>query len=316
MVDLDKNAPGVTINAQFESLNKDIASEPDNPVPYFRRSKIFLERQELNNALLDISSAINLDSTKSEYYFQMAKIYRKMNKFMDGLAAIYKADKLNCPDPELFLLGGEMYFILKEYKKSMVYLNKTLYLNKFESRAHFYISLNYLETGDTLSAIHSLETAVTQNTDYAEGYDQLAVIHDSKKDYKSALEYATSAISSKKDAPALYYNRGTIFFHTGNYDKSIEDFQQAITLDSLHYLAWYNLGTSYYNKKNYQSAGKCFQKVIDTKPEYQPVYFIFGQTLEWLNNDSLAAVQYAKAIELDNKDEKSVKALKKIENRK
>src|SRR4051812_22665758 len=61
----------VMLNSSEPKLNKlteAIEDDPDNPLLYFKRAKIYFELKNYNKALNDINAAIRLDNSQGKFY--------------------------------------------------------------------------------------------------------------------------------------------------------------------------------------------------------------------------------------------------------
>ncbi|MBK6445751.1 MAG: hypothetical protein IPF81_10770 [Bacteroidetes bacterium] len=58
----------------FFQLNKQILREPDNATAYYQRAKIYLEKDNINQAYADASKAVALDSSKMEFLLLLADV--------------------------------------------------------------------------------------------------------------------------------------------------------------------------------------------------------------------------------------------------
>ncbi len=69
------------------------------------------------------------------------------------------------------------------------------------------------------AALELFEEAARINPDNHEAWFYIGVIHQNRRDYHTAIEYYTKAISLKEDYADAYYNRGQSWFYLGDRDK-------------------------------------------------------------------------------------------------
>ncbi|MDX5444111.1 MAG: tetratricopeptide repeat protein, partial [Hymenobacteraceae bacterium] len=158
---------------RIAELTGALQQEPKNANLYNRRAMLYLDAKKHNEALQDIDQAIALDSARGEYYYHKAKILRADNKIAAAFKAARQAEAKEYKNPDLYVLTGEMYFIVKEYQKAIDHLNQALKLSPFNEYAYFYKGMVYAESGDTARAISSFQTSVEQAPEFTEGYNQL-----------------------------------------------------------------------------------------------------------------------------------------------
>src|SRR5438128_1973987 len=66
--------------SELFALNKAIENDPDEPDTYYKRAKVYLERNESKKALQDVERAIRLKSEEGRYYYLKARIYYRMHQ--------------------------------------------------------------------------------------------------------------------------------------------------------------------------------------------------------------------------------------------
>ena len=74
---------GKTAAFLLDKLNNQIKNDSLNPDYYHERAKFYYENDELNEAFKDITAALELDSTFSDYYITQSEIYLGMGKIID-----------------------------------------------------------------------------------------------------------------------------------------------------------------------------------------------------------------------------------------
>ncbi|TAN60229.1 tetratricopeptide repeat protein [bacterium] len=108
-----------------------------------------------------------------------------------------------------------------------------------------------------------LEYAKQANVLSAEDWFYRGYAFDEAKDYDTAIEAYTKAISLNPDDAHAYNNRGNAYTDKGQYDRAIEDFNKAISLNPDDAEAYYNRGVVYGRKGQYDREIEDYNKACE-----------------------------------------------------
>lgn len=158
----------------------------------------FLEMEDYNNAILPYKKAIELDTTKNVWMYELGLIYYNQNQFSNALTYFNMA-----------LNAG--------YPKSNDYYEN--------------IGFAYLSTGDVENGMKNLSIVLTRKPNNKELIGDIAQSLYYAKRYDDALEYYQKLMEiNSKDARALYM-AGIIFQKKGEKEKGQAMCDKAIELD-------------------------------------------------------------------------------------
>jgi Tfp pilus assembly protein PilF len=201
--------------------------------------------------------------------------------------------------PEVLLLRAKLNYLFQNYSESLNDINTYLPSNKFDSEAYFYRGLIYKEQGDLEMAQSQFQTAVEQNPNYIESYEQLAFIYSFNGDslaefyFDNALYIDSSIISS-------WYNRGMYHQSLGNFEKAKQNYKGILRRDSINVDANYNLGYIGLLVNDFESSISYFTIVINSNLNNPSAYFSRGLSYK-LNGDFEKAKQdFTTTLELDS----------------
>ena len=224
-----------------------------------------------------------------------SRVLRAQNQVPAALKTALKAEKKGGSDAGLYLSIGEMYFIFKQYQKSIEYLNKSLQKAQFNEQAYFYKGMVYAETGDTSRALSSLRTAIEMDPKYVDAYNALFKIHNAKKEHELAGQYLSSGLRFAPDDAILWFNQGVLFRNTNQPDTAAGSFQRALQLDSSFYMASYELGKLLYQKENYKEAVPYLQRAYANDAQLAGIEALLAYSLEQTGKYAEAKEMYQRA---------------------
>ncbi|BBM84823.1 protein kinase domain-containing protein [Candidatus Uabimicrobium amorphum] len=181
------------VNQNVQVYNDLIRREPNNFSAYFNRGNLYIEDGLYEKAIADFSQAISLNPQAEDAYFNRGIIYLKqqnyakaqqdfstgvrlkprndkflyyrayslllLEEYVKAEQDLLKVIKIN-PNFGLALEKlGMLYFDKGEYKKSVVYLNRTL-KNKPSQKACYYLARIYSVKGNKAKALQYLAQAI------------------------------------------------------------------------------------------------------------------------------------------------------------
>jgi len=309
----EQNTAG-TGDAKIEQLNANIQSDSLDPGNYYQRSKYYLEQKDINKALSDISKAIQLDESNSDYFVALSDIYLAMGRIPNCLEALKKAEKLDPSNNDALLKIAEVYLILKDYPNTFEYTKKALDHDLINPVAHFIRGYAYMEMGDTSLAIKNFQAAADQDQNYYEAYIELGSLYSTLKN-PLAAGYLQTATRIEPNRGEGYYLLGLAYQEQENIPKAVETYEKLLAISPDFKEAHYNLG--YINLvyiNDFETAIRYFTKAITLDPKYTDAYFNRGYSYELNGDYKNARKDYLKALELVPNYERSIVGLNRLDS--
>ena len=204
------NVSDQKVKDDFTILNDEIASHPGNAELYFKRSQLFMQKKNVKQAFEDVSKAVSIDSSKTDYYLMLADASFKGLQIQKSIDAYKKAISLDTKNIESHMKLSELYLYIKAYSPCLSEANEALMINKNLAKAYFIKGFAYKEIADTSKALSSFQTAVEIQSDYYDAYIQLGNIEAARK-HKIALQYYNNAIRLQPKSTEALYDRGLLF---------------------------------------------------------------------------------------------------------
>lgn len=289
-----------------------IDAEPTNAELYYRRASIYTESKYLDRALADIEQAIVLVPTNAIYWFYKAKIQYAMNRTIDASKSYEEAIKLNPEFTDAKLRLAELYFVVKEHKKSLDLYNSVLKTSPQDPIIHFFKGMNFKEIGDTASAIQAFQKAYELDAKYYDAAMQLGNLYAALNN-KIALDYYIAASRIQPKNPEPPYSAGVYFQYRKEYAKAIGMYKQAVKADEKYYQAYYNAALINVEMGDYKQAITALNTVVRLEPGLVDAYYMRGLCYQTLKNKEDAKVNYEYALELDPSHQLAKGALAKLQ---
>ena len=289
----------VTTEKQLLELNEKIKKQPSNPTLYHQRAQYYVSIRDFNAALQDMSSVMNLDSTKVEYLITLSDLYMFANRTSESKKYLEKIIRVDPKNTEAMLKLAELYLYVKKHQESIDYVNKALQIDDQIAKGYFIKGMNYFEIGDTAKGISSIITATEQDPEYYSAYMMLGVISAKQKN-KAAIGYYDNALRINPTSTEAKYNKGKLYQDIGQWDKAIDEYKSLLVIDSTYSTALYNLGAiNMVGKNNNAEAINYFNKTIYFNPKYVEAYFARGLCYKNLKNKNKAIADLKMATQLN-----------------
>jgi tetratricopeptide (TPR) repeat protein len=143
------------------------------------------------------------------------------------------------------------------------------------------------KAGDPVAAIAAYTRAIELDRNYADAYNNRAVVYMTQKDYAAALVDLNRSIELKP-SDAAYYNRAGILFSQQKIEEAIADYTAGILLKASAD-AYANRGVAYEQTKHDELARADYDRAIELNPKFGRAYVLRGLLLLKTGQDTAAA---------------------------
>ncbi len=293
-------------------VNRFILQEPANANLFRIRSQILLDSGRYSEALSDAKRALSLNPEDQFNFVVVGKAHRALGHIDSALSACATAEQNGFADPDNYLLMGDLYLVVRQYKKSLDYLNKALKMAPFEPKIYFLKGMVFWETKDTAKALSSWQTSIEQDPEYADGYCRLATYYMEKKQYMVAEQFLRSGLRLRPNDAFLNYDMGVFLTYRNFPDSSISFYEKALQLDSRLTPARINLGVLRYRKSAYPEALQLLEPCVKDDPKNALLAYYLGLSYRKNDMEDKAIAELQRALALGGEyGKEAAKALKK-----
>ena len=288
--------------SSIADLSKALLEQPNDTALLIERRNRFIENGELEKAIIDQQQLFATDTSNLNYRYDLADLYFEL--YPSNPIYISKSLALISDNytifPPMLLLRAKLYYVLQNYPQSLNDINTYLPSYPFDAEAYFFKGLNYKDMGDLEMAQSQFQTAVEQDPNYVESYEQLAFIYSFKGD-SLAKYYFKNALIADSSLLSSWYNLGMYCQNRGDFYNAKQSYYGMLRRDSLNKDANYNLGYISLVDGNYESAIQYFSLVISQNRAYASAFFSRGLAYKFAGNNDLARKDFEIAVELSPK---------------
>lgn len=303
--------------SDIAQLSEQLLKTPNDLRLIEARKQLFLDRGDVEAALIDQRQVVALDSTNHELLYELAimqykvAISGKPDYYRKSLNSLSKELEAQEKHTESLLLRGELHYLYKKHKESLADLNNVLRVDPYEAKAYFYKGLNFREMGDLERAISQFQTTVEQDPNYKEAYEQLGFIYEFQGN-PLAENYFDNALAVDSSGIQLWYNKGKYLQDIGRLEDAKKCYKAILRRDLFNQFAHYNLGCIYLKQQDFESGANHFSEVIYTNPNYTSAFFARGLCFKEMGNLPQAKLDFQNTLKLDPDFKEAQLELKKM----
>lgn len=304
----------VTVADSVEVLTNLISFDSANYQLFSQRSRLYLKKGQVDQAFRDLSYAIDMNPTDPELFILLGDIYFIIGKKDNCLSSYRKATELDPQSEKPLLKLAETHLILKEYDQASSYINRTLILNVNNPVAYYLKGIYEMETGDTVSALLDLKIAGNLDTTYYESFMQIGVLYNAMND-SLAIDYYKLALKAIPDEERALFLMGVSYQNNNNFEQALETYQKIASLYPSNQFAFFNTGYIYMvEMMDFENAKEAFRQAIAIDPDYVDAVYNLGRIFEETGEYDLAKTQYRQALELETNYPLAIEGLNRLDN--
>ena len=309
----EKTNPYAHLPQALQELYRQVEKNPDEAKLYLQLSDYYLSHSQLDSALNHVLIAIRLDSTQSEYYLLLSDVYFAQQRIDETEEILEKVIGMDPESKDAYLKLAELHFLHKRYKEAHENISAVLKLDVYNPKAYFIRGWIYKEEGDTMAAIRSYLTAVEQNPDYFEAYEELGIVYHAKKD-PLAVNYYTNALNLQADNTQIMYNIAMFYQEKGDNDKALNYYHMILQIDGEHPHALHNIGWIYLVRKDkYEEAVAFFTRAIEADSTYIEAIYNRGLAFESMQRYDYARQDYAFTLKFFENNMPAIEGLNRMD---
>lgn len=250
---------------KLEALDIKIERNPNDASLLADRAKVLLNLHRTQEALFDITRAIDLKPDVSEYHLIQGDIYFAIGDANSCYKALGEAEQLDPESKEVQLKMGEVTFYRKDYERSLRHLTKVTEQEPDNRTALSLKAFIYKEQGDTANAVVLLRRVCDIYPDYAPAFETLGVLYAAHND-PMAVEYLSTAMRLEPSNTNVLYSIGKYYQDIENYDEAEKYYHQILDINPASADAWNNLGYIALVKGDVARATELFDKALEADP--------------------------------------------------
>jgi tetratricopeptide (TPR) repeat protein len=297
------------------SLSDLINSNTDTDLNYFKRARIYFEREQYREALSDINEAIDEKDNVGEYFLLRGKVNRELGEIDNALEDAERAEALQQTTPDLYVLMADIFQVKNQFREASRYLVQAMRMAPYDGSAYYVKGMFQARQGDSLASLASLNSAIVMNPRLLRAYQQSTIIYRKLLNFDQALAFNNKAISRFPNKPELYFERGEIYKNLSVLDTALVYYRKAVVLNPKYADAHFQIGALELTQRGYYSALRAFQQLMSLRPDHPRINYLIAYCYERLGNDDQARVYFTNETLKDPADQMAINGLWRIRQR-
>jgi predicted Zn-dependent protease len=176
---------------QFQSIIAGIRNANNTYIAHYDKAVRALNNKNLDEAVAQITKAINKDQTQAPFYSLSGFIMLKMKNPDKAEKYFNYALRLDNNYQPAFRGMGAIRYIKGNYAESIQYLRKSIALFPEDMNAHYFLGMSYFKTNDYKTAVNHLKSFADTHPKHPEIHGILGLCYENVNDPSSAYrEYA------------------------------------------------------------------------------------------------------------------------------
>ncbi len=261
---------------------------------YYKQSQEQMLSGKYLEAMGSINQAINVDSSKADYFLQKATLYYHLKEYKDALRQCYAAHKIEPDKPQVHYLRGLLSLSTDNYGGAIFFLGKVISLSPdkdYTYRAYIGRGKAYLRTSKLNEAITDFASASSLKPDSIEPQLLMATAYIKAEVHDKALPIIEKIIQSNPNIAVSYKLLGSIYKDKKAFAKAESAYNTYCGQVANDAEAFQEMAYLYLENKEYDKARVSIEKAIALYPS-EPLNFKIlaiicmekGQNEEGCNN--------------------------------
>lgn len=302
------------IDPELVALNIALEKNPDNDSLLYRRAGVFYKLDGYDEALKDLTRAIQLDSVQPAYYHLMADVlldYARPNDSRRAISVLQLAAS-KFPDNIYTLLKlSEFQLIVKQHGDALITLDKILRRDPQNAEAFYMAGRIALDKGDTTAAIASLQKSVKLDATNDDAWMFLGRIFTNRNN-PLALQYFDNVLRLDSTNLEAREFKGVFYKRRGEFDKAFVVYRDIVAQNPDYSNAWFDMATIYLEQDSISKAYEHFDIAVKTDPLFVKAYYYRGLCAELQGNTDAALADYKQANGMSPEYKEAKEALARL----
>ncbi len=196
--------------AAFDDFDAAVRKFPKNSEAYYKRGRIFFQRNQFAQALIDLNMALELGKNLN-YFVTRGIIKIKMGDNQSAIKDLNDALRIDSTDNNANAYLGVAYTQIEKPEIAIPYLKKAVRLSKEDYYSHYYLGLAYFDKNNFQEAELAFSSGITCCTArslFPLMYEMRGNSRTKLGNFEDAVLDFTAAISYSPNDPSPYYEKG------------------------------------------------------------------------------------------------------------
>ena len=289
---------GGDVETAISQFSTAIDIDPSLTLAYFNRGEAYRRQKDFTRAVADFRQAIALDPADVDAYEYLALTQYQQGNYEASLTTYTRAIELDSNNAEYYLGRGMAHADLGNKDDAFGDYRRALELDANLALAYYYRGKLYLEDNDLANAVADFTQAISLDPEDEYALNERGIAYARQGDLENATrDYSTAIVLNPRYATP-YNNRGYLKYEAGDYEGAIADYTQAIEMGLTNASVYVNRGLALARQGNFERAIDDLTEAISIHPQSAGAHIVRGIIYEKQNEFELALADYFRATEI------------------
>jgi tetratricopeptide (TPR) repeat protein len=283
---------------QIQDISQKINETPANASLYATRGALWYENENFDEGIADLEKAIQLDSTKPEFYHILADMYMDYYKSRKGLEVMEKAGTRFSDRVPTLLKLAEFQLIVKQHVPALTTLERIKIREPLNPEMFFMFGNVFSDMGKKDQAMIAYQSAVENDPSLVDAWIKLADLLAGKGSPQAAKYYDNAIKADSASVEALHAKAFYLSNKKNDLKGAIAIYKKINTINPQYSEGYYNLGLIYLDMDSVQQAYKSFDLAVKFAPEFAEGYYHRGLAAEMKGDKAQAKADYENVLRI------------------
>jgi superkiller protein 3 len=277
-----------------QMLERALALNPQNPVPYLDLGAVFLRLGQMEHALGQFEAGLNLPGLRGPV------------PGLDVAIAELRRTIARSPTAEAYNTLGRLLGVAGADSPAVIaaFLEATR-LQPDYAEAYNNLGLVYVQSGDDEKAVAAFRKAIELRPDYADAHQNLGAVLTTSDPAEAVRELET-AVSLAPQLLKAQYNLALAYEASPGHGaaKASEQLNKVLAMDARYPRAEFALGRNLLRQGKVAEAVEHLERAVEQEPEYGEAHYQYGLALSRAGKRDEGAAEIQKSRQLIAASEK------------
>ena len=224
---------------------------------HYWRAEAYYESDEVEEAINDLRSCLQIDSLSYGLYMKMADYYKDSGRYQNALQLYNKCIEVNYQEKTSYIECGLIYYKLGEYEKAIDCLTKILSYQVYHDET-------LVQCKESIENGYKVKTFESLHCDYLLGSAKIYELKDlymtrgrsygKLEQYDNAISDLSKAIQYDDEYELAYYYRAYFYNYSGKKEQALADYKKVLELNPSRTEVLYSIALIYDSREEYEKA--------------------------------------------------------------
>ncbi|MBO7083001.1 MAG: tetratricopeptide repeat protein [Bacteroidales bacterium] len=298
----------------LDLLNDSIAMDENRADLYLKRAHVYMEREQVGMAMMDVNHSIQLDSKNVDAFLLLSDIYFLLGDDANITATLNKALEVDPYDARPMVKLAELNLLQQNYNLCFGYVDNALKISTFNPNAYFVKGMAYMAKQDTVSALKNFMIAREQDATFLDPQREICGIYQAQHNPLTE-SFMRSMLANFPDQPMVRYDLALFLQDNGYPEEALAHYDTLLMLQPDNSRLLFNKGYVYfvYLREN-EKALEYFNKSLQSDPSYLDALFNKGHVLEQMGDYVQAKSIYEEVLQQQPDYRLAIAGMNRISN--